>query len=129
MLHRYKLNTLEDLYDTRNRLNKDFKSNPNDGRYKKLLRYIELEIGRINRGERDTIIEVIRDNIQGKFKHSLLTTLSGKSFMIVAVPYKGTKYEMILESFNPNTCNIEPIKNTLYKKIACFIYNKLNRLV
>ena len=128
MLHRYKLHTLEDLYDTRNRLNKDFKSNPNDSKYKKLLRYIELEIGRINRGERDTIIEVIRDNIQGKLKHSLFTTLSGKSFMIVSVPYKGMKYGMILESINPNTNNIEPIKNTLYKKLAYFIYNRLNRL-
>lgn len=129
MLHRYKLNTLGDLYDTRNRLNIDFKSNPNDSRYKKLLSYIELEIGRINRDERDIIIEVIRNNIQGKLKHYLLTTLSGKSFMIVTVPYKGIKYEMILESFNPNTCTIEPIKNTLYKKLACFIYNRLNRLV
>lgn len=129
MLHRYKLNSLEDLYDTINRLNDDFKSNPNDNKYKKFLHYIELEIGKINRGERDTIIKVIRDSIQGKLKHSLLTTLSGKSFMIVTVPYKGMKYEMILETFNPNTCNIEPIKNTLYKQLACFIYNKLNRLV
>lgn len=128
MLHRYKLHTLEDLYDTRNRLNDDFKSNPNDSKYKKLLSYIELEIDRINRGERDTIIKVIRDNIQGKLKHYLFTTLSGKSFMIVSVPYKGIQYGMILESFNPNTCNIELIKNTLHKKLAYFIYNRLNRL-
>lgn len=128
MLHRYKLNTLKDLYDTRNRLNKDFKSSPNDGRYKKLLSYIELEIGRINRGERDIIIEAIRDNIQGKLKHSLFTTLSGKSFMIISVPYKEMQYGMVLELLNPNTNNIEPIENTLYKKLAYFIYNKLNRL-